>query len=261
MQDDSLVSTYVKAIRSEIPSIKQSELHKEIEYNEKGSCLSKSCPEFNAELNKLLDDYHLAVKKYVEKVNSPEDEVDTTKLEEELRTEQTRLESANNWNETAKAVNSYIDWAEANSQVKAFNQDYYKKLSLVDTGVAGLSIEAVSAEDSDKYDICLMYNGVYDPVYFCNQDLKPRKLSSYSDTQKPMICLLIQSYLLSKKEKSLPYLWIDQVPIDRKTKELLDKMSEELGLWLFVNWTGDFEKDTLADGEILIENGEIFFKE
>lgn len=76
-----------------------------------------------------------------------------------------------------------------------------------------------------------------------------------------MICLLIQKHLLSKKEKCLPYLWIDQVPIDNKTKALLDRMSEELGLWLFVNWTGDFDKSLLKDGEILIENGEIFEKD
>ena len=75
-----------------------------------------------------------------------------------------------------------------------------------------------------------------------------------------MICLLIQNYLLSKKNKVLPYLWIDNIPIDKKTRNLLDKMSQELGLWLFVNWTGDFSAKTLENGEILLENGEVLQK-
>ena len=104
-----------------------------------------------------------------------------------------------------------------------------------------------------------MYDGSYDTDYFHNPNKELRKLSAYSDTQKPMICLLIQSYLINKKGKSLPYLWIDKVPIDNKTRDLIEKMSEDLGLWLFVSWTGDFEKSNLKDGEMLIENGEIFF--
>jgi len=42
---------------------------------------------------------------------------------------------------------------------------------------------------------------------------------------------------------------------------LLNRMSEELGLWLFVSWTGDFDKTSLVDGELLIENGDVFFSE
>ena len=140
------------------------------------------------------------------------------------------------------------------------------KLTEIETGVEGLFICPEYVEENGEKiakdnDIYLMYDGSYDPEYFCNPSKEIRKLAAYSDTQKPMICLLIQKHLLSKKEKCLPYLWIDQVPIDNKTKALLDRMSEELGLWLFVNWTGDFDKSLLKDGEILIENGEIFEKD
>ena len=109
-------------------------------------------------------------------------------------------------------------------------------------------------------DIYLSYDGTYDPVYFGNKDKKQRKLSSYSGTQKPMICLLLQSYLLSKKEKALRYLWIDNVPIDNKTKILLNEMGEKLDVTIMVNITGDFSKETLENGDILLDGGEIFFK-
>jgi len=37
-------------------------------------------------------------------------------------------------------------------------------------------------------------------------------------------------------------------------------MADELGLWLFVNWTGDFKARGLKKGEILLENGNILFE-
>ena len=112
----------------------------------------------------------------------------------------------------------------------------------------------------DDDDIYLVYDGSYDKKYFNNPEKEPRKLSSYSGTQRPMICLLVQQYLLSKKVKSLPYLFIDDIPFDNKTISLLNKMADELGLWLFVNWTGDFKARGLKKGEILLENGNILFE-
>ena len=47
------------------------------------------------------------------------------------------------------------------------------------------------------------------------------------------------------------------MPIDNKTRAGLERMSDELGLWLFVSWTGDFKLENLSDGDLLLENGEI----
>ncbi|MCJ7802733.1 MAG: hypothetical protein MUP82_10300 [Candidatus Marinimicrobia bacterium] len=105
----------------------------------------------------------------------------------------------------------------------------------------------------------MMYDGTYDLDYFGNPRKHLRKLSAYSGTQKPVICLLIQNYLLSKKSKAMRYMYIDNVPIDNKTRALLEKMCIELNLRVFLNITGDFSKDGLIDGEILIEGGEVFF--
>ena len=93
-------------------------------------------------------------------------------------------------------------------------------------------------------------------IYFYKE---MRKLSSYSGTQRPVICLLIQNYLLSKKAKAMRYIYIDDIPHDNKTRSLLEKMSKELDLHIFLNWTGDFEQSKLNDGEFLIKGGEIFF--
>lgn len=225
----------------------------ELEFNERGSIISE--PNFEDEtINDLITKYRKVGIDYANLSSKPIDEIDTTKETEQLEQAQRELVSAESYNKEAKAVNAFKDWQIADQEVKDLQKDYYLKLTEIETGVPGLKIVP---EDND---IFLMYNGEYDTEYFHNENKELRKLSAYSDTQKPMICLLIQNYLLSKKTKRLPYLWIDQVPIDKKTKALLDKMSNELGLYLFVNWTGDFNVDELQEGEILIENGEVFFK-
>jgi hypothetical protein len=237
-----------------------------LEFSEKGSCLTKA-KKYNGskELKKLLKEYSKTIKAYI-KENNSEEEVDTTELEKELAAKKEKLEKLLQFNKETAAINSFHDWRESDQDVRDLKKDYYFKLTKINTGVKGLHIcpetEIEDGEIVAKNDnIYLMYNGQYDTKYFNNEDQELRKLSSYSGTQKPLICLLIQNYLLSKKNKSLPYLWIDNIPIDNKTKELLNKMAKELDLWLFVNWTGDFDTSTLKDGEVLIQGGKILFRD
>lgn len=237
----------------------------ELQFNEKGTCTSKSINFEGYDFAPILKEYEDIILKYVTASNKPLEVVDTSLMDEELKVLRSNLKNIDLHNETAKSVNSYKDWQDSNAEVIGLNKDYFMKLTEINTGVEGLFIcpEFIVNDKDEKVakgnDIYLMYNGTFDTKYFNNEKKELRKLSAYSDTQKPMICLLIQKYLLSKKSKILPYLWIDQVPIDKKTKALLDRMSDELGLWLFVNWTGDFDKTELKDNEILVENGEVFF--
>lgn len=257
----------MKPIEQKLPEIvkPEKELLKLVQFNDKGTCISKP-EEFenNKEVFELLTNYRKAGIDYAALNAKPTAEVDTAKKQGILEGFETKLKNIQNQNKDAAAINAFHNWQESNTVVKDLNKDYYKKLTKIQTGVEGLCIcpEYDIDEDGNRIakgnDIYLMYDGSYDVEYFNNKKKELRKLSAYSDTQKPMICLLIQKYLLSKKPKVLPYLWIDQVPIDKKTKELLDRMSEELGLWLFVNWTGDFSKTELKNGEILVENGEVF---
>lgn len=268
-KDEFFVQKIVEQIKTEIkyPEEPTCKLLPEFKYNENNACISSIEDFEDQECKDLLSAYKTAASNYVAKMKEPLGVVDTTQLEAELKNAEGEKQSIQQHNKDAVAVNSFHDWKEKDEEVKAIKKDYFMKLTEINTGVEGLYIcpEFDIDKDGNKIakdnDIYLMYDGSYDPEYFHNKDKSLRKLAAYSDTQKPMICLLIQRYLLSKKAKSLPYLWIDQVPIDNKTKLLLDRMSEELGLWLFVSWTGDFEKANLQEGEILIENGEVFYHE
>lgn len=228
----------------------------QLEFNEKGQCTSKPEDFTDEEIKGLLKEYKYSKFEYSKKANQEDIIPDTSKQKDKIAYLKDQLNSNYLWNKEAKAINSFHDWREADQAVKDLKNDYYKKLTGIDTGVDGLHISLESAESEN---IFLMYNGAYDTEYFHNTEKELRKLSSYSDTQKPLICLLIQNYLLKQKGKSMPYLWIDKVPIDNKTRTLLNRMSVELNLWLFVSWTGDFDKTSLVDGELLIENGNVFF--
>ena len=207
-------------------------------------------------ISQLLKELEEIRGKYATEANK--EQGDTTEQAEAITLIEININKRAENNKHVEMLSSYIDWDDANKKVFELREVYLNMLSSINTGVDGLNI-AVEKEEG-KQDIYLTYDGAYDSEYFGNTEKEPRKLSSYSGTQKPLICLLLQSYLLSKKPKAMRYLWIDNVPIDKKTKTLLDKMGKDLDLTIIVNITGDFSKNSLENGEILIEGGEVFFK-
>lgn len=244
-------------INENLPELKQptEAKVKELQFNEKGQCTSNPS-DFDTNTSKLLTEYRQTGIEYARINALPLTAPDTSELEKQLAKANKDLQSLQIWNKEAVAINALHKWKEENEAVKDLQNDFYLKLTEIETGVPGLHIAPESKESQNIY---LMYNGQYDTEYFHNPNKELRKLSAYSDTQKPLICLLIQNYMLSKKGKTLPYLWIDKVPIDNKTRDLLEKMSNDLDLWLFVSWTGDFKLENLKDGELLLEGGEVFF--
>lgn len=231
------------------------QLEQEVEFDEEGKVVIIGWNGRNS-ITKLIAELIDLKAKYSKLLNQPSG--DTTELEKQLETVVNNIILAKENNKKVDMLNSYLNWHEANEKVIELRNEYAQLLSSVDTGVEGLKIE-VDKSDSGKLDIYLTYDGSFDPAYFYNPMGEPRKLSTYSGTQKPLICLLLQNHLLSQKPKAMRYLWIDDVPIDSKSKALLNKMGEELNLTVIVNITGDFTRDTLQNGEILIEGGEVFF--
>lgn len=230
--------------------------NQELAFNEKGGCISNPEDWSSSErIRDILVSLHNYRVQYVTLEKEPIG--DTTSLEKELETVLNNIILAKENNKKCDMVDSYLAWSDAHNEVMELKNKYANMLLSVNTGVEGLNI-CVDKEENNL-DIYLTYDGSYDPKYFGNENKEHRKLSSYSGTQKPLICLLLQNYLLSKKPKAMRYLWIDNVPIDNKTKALLEKMGKELGLTIIVNITGDFSKESLENGEILVEGGEVFF--
>lgn len=223
-----------------------------IQFNEDGQVIDS--PNVGAGATTLLIELNELRQQYANRANQTSN-IDTTKFDEKILIQEKNKLDAQEINKIVSAIDAFHEWRASNEEVVRLKDEYVKLLAQIDTGVKGLEIQPI--ED----DIFLMYDGSYDLEYFQPKDKKPvmRKLSSYSGTQKPVICLLIQNYLLSKKPKALRYMYIDNIPMDSKVRALIERMTEELNLTVFLNITGDFEKKELKDGEILINGGEIFF--
>jgi len=207
---------------------------------------------------KMVKDHELvtkivALRKQYSEISLAPISIDTSEITKEIELKETKKLQAKETNKIVDAIDSFHQWRAANDEVFKLKNQYIKLLAKVDTGVEGLQI--IPKDD----EIYIMYDGSYDTKYFNNPNKEMRKLSSYSGTQKPVICLLIQNFLLSKKDKAMRYMYIDNVPIDNKTRLLLENMTEELNLHIFLNITGDFEQSNLKSGEILIKGGEVLF--
>ena len=228
-----------------------------VEFDDQGKVLTRSSDWKGDDSNfDLLVKLESIQKDYVTQMKSPQG--DTSHLEGQLEQVLQDLKAAKDVNMICDKIAAFEAWRSANDLVFELRDEYASMLSSVDTGVEGLRI-SVDKTEAGKLDIYLTYDGTFDPAYFNNTGKVDRKLSSYSGTQKPMICLLLQNYLLNKLPKAMRYLWIDDVPIDNKTKLLLERMGHDLDVTVIVNITGDFTKDGLTNGEILIEGGEVFF--
>lgn len=228
---------------------------KYILFSEDGKMITTG--DFEKEATKIFTELEKSRVNYTKIVMGENPTIDLSKFNDEITKLEDEKKKGIEINKIVAAVDSWHEWSDADGKVKELKKEYVKMLAKVETGVEGLKI--VPEETEGKLDIFLMYDGSFDPKYFSNKDKKMIKLSAYSGTQKPVICLLIQNYLLSKKPKAMRYMFIDNVPVDKKTIMLLDEMGEKLDLTIFLNITGDFDKNTIKDGEILIEGGEVFF--
>jgi hypothetical protein len=229
------------------------------------STSSKNTDEENQEITKSLEKLSdeakgIIAKIYKQKIDyinktKEEKEFDPTEINEKIKVLEDDKILAKKNNEKVDAVNSFLEWQKCDGLVKKLNNEYVKMLASVDTGVKGLEIVP------EGKDIFIMYDGSYDVNYFHPRlkKAKMQKLSAYSTSQRPIICMMIQNYLLSHMDKVMRYIFIDNIPIDKGTKAMIEKMSIDLDLHVFLNMTGDFDRNELKDGEILIEGGEVFF--
>jgi len=235
----------------QIPKIAQPEY---IQFDEENKIISTTNSQLKGQeiLTQLQE-----LRKQYKTASSEQIVVDLTLFDAEILNLTTLKEQAKETNKVVKAVDSWNAWKQADDEVKELKKQYVKLLAKVDTGVEGLKI--APEENGEKLDIFLKYDGTYDPKYFNNEKKDLIKLSAYSGTQKPIICLLIQNYLLNQKPKAMRYMFIDNIPMDNKTETLLEQMGEKLDLTIFLNITGDFAQDKLKDGEILIQGGEVLW--
>ena len=151
------------------------------------------------------------------------------------------------------------DWIEAKGLYEKEIDTLRKLYASIETGVPGMKIEPRETE-SGRVEVWMMYNGQYDPEYFCNQKKEYRFMFDYSSFQRTIIGLMLQAARLNLKPRALRLAFIDDVAFCPKDVDVLADVAEKLELKLITAWTYDADKDNLMDGQVLIEGGELFFK-
>lgn len=208
-------------------------------------------------LFKKLIKEHLSIREGYQSIK-PEDFKTNKNYESELSELDRKIVSAKQNNDLVERFNINREWVEADAKVKDKRNELAKLYAQVNTGVKGLYMKPFFGEEG-KMDIKTVYTGDYDKKFFNNQEGEERLLVSYSSTQKPIIGVLLQVARLKKKSKVLPYIFFDDVPMDKASYALISKIAEENGLTILTSITGDFSKEKLLDNEMLIEGGEVFF--
>jgi len=175
-----------------------------------------------------------------------------------------RIEAAKKSNLVASRWAAFFEHQRADENVKSIFSKYRKLFTTIDLGVEGLKMSLLGDDKEVSNEIRTTYNGAHNPEFFGNSTKEARNIASYSLTQKNVLAILMQIYLLEQKKKrdeeGLRYLFLD-VPIDNKTKDLLIDIQQKYDLQLLVSSTGDYEQATLGEGEILVDGGYLLSNE
>jgi hypothetical protein len=174
-----------------------------------------------------------------------------------------KINNAKENNKVIERWNSFYDWKESDEKVKNIWKEYCSMFAKLDLGVEGLSMQVVGDEENSE--IRTMYNGISNPAFFHPEDktVKDKLLTQFSTTQRPVIAILMQCYLLEEKikkgEDGLRLMWIE-CPIDKKTRDLLIDLQKKHDITIVVGVTGDYTFEGLEHGQFLIENGQLLNK-
>lgn len=199
------------------------------------------------------------IEKLRDKIVSLMAEKEAIKMPDDIYME--KIEKAKVSNSIAARWAAFFDHQRADEEVKRIFNEYKKMFTSIDLGVDGLKISIIGDENS--MELRTVYNGVHNPVLFHNDKKEYRPISSYSYTQRNVIAILEQLYLLEEKkkagDKALRFLFIES-PMDSKTKDLLLSYQKKYDLQLMCTVTADVDENDIKDGEIIIKNGYLISK-
>ena len=218
--------------------------------------LSPSDPELAKQLQEKLDEYTKLNLTPLVEVNL--EKQDTSAIEEEIARIATEKSAAEAMADLYDRYQQWKNWIEAKGLYEKELDVLRKMYAGIDTGVKGMNIVPVET-DSDRVEVWIKYDGSYDTEFFHNEDKESRFMFEYSSFQCSAIGVMLQSARLNLKPKALRLAIVDDVAFTSKGLAVLAKMCEDFNVQLITSKTDDYDKENIADGEIIIEGGEIFF--
>lgn len=217
-----------------------------------------------AELFKTLVDLRAEYKTKFDEITAYEQE-ETPTIESKAPAVQLKLDAIDA--EMQQAQDSNATWekfdvlerhTEAHQKVLDLRAERNKLYESINTGVKGLTIQLA---DEDGKKLCFYYTGEKDPEYFTNADKHPRPLTSYSQTQKTFVAMMMALALMNKKQFPLNVIFIDNTGMDKRIYKMFNDFAKAKGLLIFMTQTNDKAEGDLNAGEILITDGEVIVKQ
>ena len=184
---------------------------------------------------------------------------DTKAVDAKIADLKASKEKADRENELFDRYAKWCAWIEAKGKYEKELNTLRKMYERIDTGVEGLKI-VPNATDTDKIEVWIMYDGRYDKDFFLNPNGESRYIFQYSSFQRSAIGVMLQAARLNLKPKALRLAIVDDVAFTQKGLAVLSKLCTDLDVQLITCRTDDIDRSQVKDGEVLMENGEAFFK-
>lgn len=183
---------------------------------------------------------------------------DTASLDADIAALDITRKAADDTNALYNKFQMWQNWIEA-------QHDYEKQIDIlramyerIDCGVEGMHIVPTETE-SGRVEVWIQYDGSYDTDFYHNENKEMRFIFQYSSFQRAAIGVMLQAARLNLKSKALRLAIVDDVAFTEKGLAVLAKMCEDFNVQLITSKTDDYDKTNIGDGEIIMENGEIFF--
>ena len=209
-----------------------------------------------SERNELLKKYaELSAEELVYKKVDP---TDTTEVDKKIEAANIKKSAGERTNRICERFGQWTSWMESKAEYESLVSELRRLYALINTGVEGLIISPIEA--GNGVNIWLQYSGNYNKEFFGNKDGELRFLYDYSETQRGIIGIMLQAARLDLKEKCLRLCVVDSIPLTKIGIEVLGQLCEERNVQLITSYTDDsYDLDNLDDGEVIVENGSVFF--
>lgn len=218
--------------------------------------LSPSDPDLAKLLQAKLDEYSaLSATPLAEVLD---EKIDTLDIDEEIKKLENEKAAAEKTLTLYNRYQLWKNWIEAKGLYEKELDTLRKMYAGIDTGVEGMHIVPVET-DSDRVEVWIQYDGSYDTEFFFNHEKESRFMFQYSSFQCSAIGVMLQAARLNLKPKALRLAIVDDVAFTSKGLAVLTKMCEDFNVQLITSRTDDYDKANIADGEIIVEGGEVFF--
>lgn len=232
-----------------------------IQYDEKKKIDTSKIDDLTTESETLLSDLTTKRSAYISLANAnanpdSKEPIKTPEQDKQLAELALKITAETEQKGLRKALDSFFSWQDARDKVTELKAKIAEKYAAIDTGIDGLEFKY--DDEANKTD--MHYDGSgFD--FFTKLHGKAKRVTELSETERALLCLMVQFKRMSERAKSINLTYID-CSITKKSYQCIEQALEKYGLkdvYVVASQACDITADQLNDCDVLIEGGEVFF--